>query len=161
MASGINKAILIGNTGKDPVIRVTSNGIKVASFPLATSESWIDKATGKRREKTEWHNIVIYGEGLVNITEKFIKKGTKLYLEGTIQTRKWTDSENQTRVTTEIVLQGYNCTLSILDKKSNGSFTEADYHNSIPEPEGPVPEYKGEDDTDDNINDGDHDEIPF
>lgn len=128
MASGINKAILIGNAGKNPVIRTTTNGAKVASFPLATSESWIDKATKKRREKTEWHSIVIYVEGLVNITEKFIKKGTKLYIEGAIQTRKWVDAEGAQRTTTEIILQGYNCTLSILDKKPS-SGEESEYES--------------------------------
>ncbi|CAK8162490.1 Single-stranded DNA-binding protein [Candidatus Xenohaliotis californiensis] len=131
MASGINKAILIGNTGKDPVVRSTASGAKVASFPLATSESWIDKTTNKRREKTEWHNIVIYGDGLVSITEKFVKKGTKLYIEGTIQTRRWVDAENNQRTTTEIVLQGFNCTLSILDKKQSLLSDDPGYHASL------------------------------
>ncbi|ACJ71993.1 single-stranded DNA binding protein [Abalone shriveling syndrome-associated virus] len=116
MKNSINKTILVGRTGKDPVIRTMNNGSKVANFPLATSESWIDKTKNERREKTEWHNIVIYGDGLASIAEKFVRKGSRLYIEGAIQTRKWVDVENNQRTTMEIVLQGFNSTLVILNK---------------------------------------------
>lgn len=122
MASGVNKVILLGNLGKDPVIRPTSSGAPMASFSLATSETWIDKTTKQRREKTEWHNVVVFNKGLIKIIEKHLHKGTKVYIEGSFQNRTWTDQNGEKRNTTEIVLQGFNCTLTILEKKSNGSF---------------------------------------
>jgi single-strand DNA-binding protein len=112
--SSINKAILIGRVGKDPEIRATNNGKEIASFSLATSESWKDKASGERKEKTEWHNIVVFNEGLVSVVKNYVKKGSQLYVEGAIQTRKWQDSNGADRYTTEIVLQAYGGTLQLL-----------------------------------------------
>ena len=112
----INKAILIGNLGKDPEIRTTGDGREIASFSLATSESWKDKNSGEKREKTEWHNVVVFSAGLVNIIKNYVKKGSKLYLEGSLQTRKWTDKQGVDKYSTEIVLQNFNSTLQILNK---------------------------------------------
>lgn len=119
MVGSINKAILIGNVGRDPEIRVTQNGQKIANIALATSDTWRDKSTGERREKTEWHRIVIFSEGLVNIVEQYVKKGAKLYIEGGIQTRKWVDNSGVERYYTEIILQGYNSNLMILDTRNS------------------------------------------
>lgn len=131
----LNKVILIGNTGRDPEIRTMNNGNEVAIFTLATTDSWKDKVTGERKDKTEWHRIVIYTPGLVNICKNYVKKGSKLYLEGTLQTRKWVDSQGIDRQVTEVVLQGFNCTLQLLDSKnssanSNNDFDE-NYYNSL------------------------------
>ena len=104
----INKVLLLGNVGEDPVIRSTQDGKKIATFSLATSEKWTDKKTNEKREKTEWNRIVIYSDGLANITEKYIKKGTKLFVEGSLQTRKWSDKSGVEKYITEIVLQGFN-----------------------------------------------------
>tara|TARA_R110000772_G_scaffold39943_1_gene93700 strand:- start:954 stop:1367 length:414 start_codon:yes stop_codon:yes gene_type:complete len=112
----INKAILIGNLGKDPEIRTTGDGREIASFSLATSESWKDKNSGEKKEKTEWHNVVVFSAGLVNIIKNYVKKGSKLYLEGSLQTRKWTDKQGVDKYSTEIVLQNFNSTLQILNK---------------------------------------------
>lgn len=117
MSNGVNKAILVGNVGKTPAVTLTNKGTRVASFPLATSESWIDKITNVRRDKTEWHNIVVYGEGLVNIVEKHVRKGSKLYVEGSLQARTVELSGGGTCVVSSIVLQGFNCTLSVLDNR--------------------------------------------
>jgi single-strand DNA-binding protein len=111
----INKVILIGNVGQDPEIRSTQDGREIANFSLATSESWKDKSSGERREKTEWHRIVIFSQGLVNIVRNYVKKGSKLYIEGSLQTRKWTDNQGIEKFTTEIALQNFNSTLQILD----------------------------------------------
>ena len=108
----INKVILLGNVGGDPVIRSTQDGKKIATFSLATSEKWKDK-NGEKQEKIQWHNIVIFSEGLVNVIEKYIKKGTKLFVEGSLQTRKWTGNDGVEKYTTEIVLQGFNNKLEI------------------------------------------------
>lgn len=121
MAGSINKVILVGNVGKDPEIRSTQDGRELANLVLATSDTWRDKATGEKREKTEWHRIVVFTEGLVNIVKNYIKKGTKLYVEGALQTRKWTDNAGVEKYTTEIVLQGFNSTLTILDSKNSSS----------------------------------------
>jgi len=117
----LNKVCLIGNVGKDPEIRTTQNGGKIANFSLATAESWKDKSTGEKKTKTEWHKIVVYQENLVNIIEKYVKQGSKLYIEGALQTRKWTDKKtNEDKYTTEIVLQGYQCKIEMLsDSKSD------------------------------------------
>ena len=119
MAS-VNKVILVGNLGKDPEVRSMQSGDRVASFPIATSERWKDKATGERKEKTEWHKVTIFDERLVEIAEKYLRKGSKVYLEGQLQTRKWTDQNGQERYTTEIVLQRFRGDLTLLDTKSDG-----------------------------------------
>jgi single-strand DNA-binding protein len=121
MAGNLNKVMLIGNVGKDPEIRSTQEGKEIASFPLATSESWRDRNTGEKREKTEWHRVVIFPEGLVQVIKNYVKKGSKVYLEGSLQTRKWEDNNGQERYTTEIVLQGYTSTMVLLDRSGGGS----------------------------------------
>ncbi len=121
MAGSVNKVILVGNVGKDPEIRTTQDGKEIANLILATSETWKDRATGEKREKTEWHRIVIFSEGLVSIVKNYVKKGAKLFVEGSLQTRKWTDNAGAERFTTEIVLQGYSSSLTMLDSKGGGS----------------------------------------
>src|ERR1700732_1779679 len=121
MAGSVNKVILIGNLGADPEIRRTPDGRAVANLRLATSESWRDKATGERKEKTEWHRVVIFNEGLCKIAEQCLKKGAKVYLEGALQTRKWQDQSGQDRYSTEVVLQGFNSQLTMLDRAGGGS----------------------------------------
>jgi single-strand DNA-binding protein len=123
----INKVILVGNVGKDPEIRSFGNGSKVANFSLATTDIWKDKTTHERKEKTEWHKIVIYSVGLVNIVEKYVKKGTRLYIEGALQTRKWTNQQGEERYATEIVLQGFSANLQVL---ANNKVSEANSNNS-------------------------------
>jgi single-strand DNA-binding protein len=120
MAGSVNKVILVGNLGKDPEIRSFQNGGKVANFSLATSESWKDKNTGEKREKTDWHNVAIFNEGLVRVAEQYLRKGSKVYIEGQLQTRKWTDQSGADKYTTEVVLQNYNGTLVMLDGRSEG-----------------------------------------
>ena len=120
MAGSVNKVILIGNLGADPEIRRTQDGRPIANLRVATSESWRDKATGERREKTEWHRVVIFNEGLCKIVEQYLKKGSKVYLEGSLQTRKWQDKDGQDRYSTEVVLQGFNSQLTMLDKMGGG-----------------------------------------
>ncbi|WP_137389323.1 single-stranded DNA-binding protein [Rhodoligotrophos defluvii] len=115
MAGSVNKVILIGNLGKDPEIRHTKDGRPVASFSLATTENWRDRQSGERKERTEWHNIVIFSEGLCKVAEQYLKKGSKVYVEGQLQTRKWQDQNGNDRYTTEVVLQGFNATLTMLD----------------------------------------------
>jgi single-strand DNA-binding protein len=116
MAGSVNKVILIGNLGRDPEIRRTQDGRPIANLSVATSESWRDKVTGERREKTEWHRVVIFNEGLCRIAEQYLKKGSKVYLEGSLQTRKWQDQSGQDKYTTEVVLQGFNAQLTMLDR---------------------------------------------
>lgn len=118
MAGSVNKVILIGNLGADPEIRNMQDGRPVCNLRVATSENWKDKNTGERRERTEWHRVVIFSEGLCRIAEQYLKKGSKVYLEGQIQTRKWEDQSGQERYTTEIVIQGFNGTLTMLDGRS-------------------------------------------
>jgi len=120
MAGSVNKVILIGNLGADPEIRRTQDGRPIANLRVATSESWKDKATGERKEKTEWHRVVIFNEGLCRIAEQYLKKGAKVYLEGQLQTRKWTDKDNIERYSTEVVLQGFNSQLTMLDARGGG-----------------------------------------
>jgi single-strand DNA-binding protein len=110
----VNKVILIGNLGKNPEIRKTQSGSDVASFSIATSEQWKDKNTGEKKTKTEWHNIVVFQSGLISVIKNFVKKGTKVYLEGSLQTRKWTDKNNTERYSTEVILQGFNSNFTIL-----------------------------------------------
>ncbi len=117
----INKVILVGNVGQDPEIRSTQDGREIANFSLATSESWKDKNSGERKEKTEWHRVVIFSPGLVGIVKNYVKKGSKLYLEGSLQTRKWTDNSGVEKFTTEIVLQNFNSVLQILDARERNS----------------------------------------
>ncbi|HEX5780230.1 MAG TPA: single-stranded DNA-binding protein [Xanthobacteraceae bacterium] len=125
MAGSVNKVILIGNLGADPEIRRTSDGRPIANLRVATSENWRDKATGERKERTEWHRVVIFSEGLAKIAEQYLKKGAKVYLEGQLQTRKWQDKEGQDRWTTEVVLQGFNSTLTMLDSRGGGGGGES------------------------------------
>src|ERR1700704_6657146 len=120
MAGSGNKGILLGNLRKDPEIRRTQDGRPIANFSVATSESWRDKATGERKEKTEWHRVVIFNEGLCRIVEQYLKKGSKVYLEGQLQTRKWQDKDGQEKYTTEVVLQGFNSQLALLDRAGAG-----------------------------------------
>lgn len=120
MAGSVNKVILIGNLGADPEIRRTRDGRPIANMRIATSESWRDKQTGERREKTEWHNVVVFNEGLCKIVEQYVKKGSKIYVEGQLQTRKWEDQSGQERYSTEVVLQGFSSTLQMLDGRSGG-----------------------------------------
>jgi single-strand DNA-binding protein len=119
MAGSVNKVILIGNVGKDPEIRTTQDGRELANITLATSDSWKDKSSGERKEKTEWHRIVVFSEGLVRIVKNYVKKGSKLYIEGSLQTRKWEDASGNEKYTTEVVLQNYNSTLTLLDQKGS------------------------------------------
>ena len=116
----VNKVILVGNLGQDPEIRSTNDGREIANFSIATSENWKDKSTGERKEKTEWHRVVVFSPGLVGIIKNYVKKGTKLYLEGQLQTRKWSDSNGVDKYTTEVVLQNYNSSMQIIDSKGSG-----------------------------------------
>ena len=120
MAGSVNKVILVGNLGADPEIRRTQDGRPIANLSIATSESWRDKNSGERREKTEWHRVVIFNEGLCKIAESYLKKGSKVYLEGQLQTRKWQDQSGQDKYSTEVVLQGFNGNLTMLDGRSEG-----------------------------------------
>ncbi|NND48869.1 MAG: single-stranded DNA-binding protein [Rhizobiales bacterium] len=120
MAGSVNKVILIGNLGADPEIRRTQDGRPIANLRLATTESWRDKNSGERRERTEWHRVVIFSEGLCRIAEQYLKKGSKVYVEGQLQTRKWEDQSGQDRYTTEVVLQNFNSTLTMLDGRREG-----------------------------------------
>jgi single-strand DNA-binding protein len=121
MAGSVNKVILVGNLGKDPEIRRTQDGRPIANLRIATSENWRDKATGEKREKTEWHSVVIFNEGLCRIAEQYLKKGAKVYIEGQLQTRKWQGQDGQDRYSTEVVLQGFNSQLTMLDARGGGA----------------------------------------
>ena len=120
MAGSVNKVTLVGNLGKDPEVRKMQSGDSVVSFSLATSESWRDKNSGERKEKTEWHNIVIFNDGIAKVAEQYLKKGMKVYIEGALQHRKWQDQSGQDRYTTEVVLQKYRGELTMLDSKNDG-----------------------------------------
>ncbi|MFG6514407.1 single-stranded DNA-binding protein [Sulfitobacter sp. TB366] len=119
--AGVNKVILIGHLGRDPEARSFQNGGKVCNLRLATSESWKDRTSGERREKTEWHSVAIFSEGLVRVAEQYLRKGSKVYLEGKLQTRKWQDQSGADRYTTEVILQGFNATLTLLDRREGGA----------------------------------------
>ena len=121
MVGSVNKTILLGNLGRDPEIRSMQSGSKMASFSIATSKRWKDRNTQEQKEKTSWHNIVVFGDGLVDIVEKYVKKGSKIYVEGELQTRKWQDKDGNDRYTTEVILQGYNCNLTLLDSRNSNS----------------------------------------
>ena len=120
MAGSVNKVILVGNLGADPEIKRTQDGRPIANLRIATSETWRDKNTGERKEKTEWHRVVIFSEGLCRVAEQYLKKGAKVYIEGQLQTRKWTDQSGAERYSTEVVLQGFNATLTMLDGRGGG-----------------------------------------
>jgi single stranded DNA-binding protein (ssb) len=124
MAGSVNKVILIGNLGADPEIRRTQDGRPIANLSLATSETWRDKNTGERREKTEWHRVVIFNEGLCKIAENYLRKGSKVYVEGQLQTRKWQDQSGQDKYSTEVVLQGFSANLTMLDGRGEGGAAE-------------------------------------
>ena len=126
MAGSVNKVILVGNLGKDPEIRRTQDGRPIANLSIATSETWRDKATGERKEKTEWHRVVIFNEGLCKVAEQYLKKGAKVYIEGQLQTRKWTDQSGVEKYSTEVVLQGFNSSLTMLDGRTGGGGSFAD-----------------------------------
>ena len=120
MAGSLNKVMLIGNLGADPEIRSFQNGGKVCNLRIATSETWKDRNTGERQERTEWHTVAIFSEGLVNVCENYLKKGSKVYVEGQLQTRKWQDQQGNDRYSTEVVLRGFNGTLTMLDGRGEG-----------------------------------------
>jgi single-strand DNA-binding protein len=120
MAGSVNKVILVGNLGADPEVRTLPSGNKVVNLSVATSDQWRDKNSGERKEKTEWHRVVIFSEGLVRVAEQYLRKGSKVYLEGALQTRKWQDQSGQDKYSTEVVLQGFNSTLTMLDGRNEG-----------------------------------------
>jgi single-strand DNA-binding protein len=133
MAGSVNKVILVGNLGADPEVRRTQDGRPIVNLRVATSDTWRDKNTGERREKTEWHRVVIFSEGLAKIAEQYLKKGSKVYLEGALQTRKWQDKDGQDRYSTEVVLQGFNSALTMLDRAGSGaSSDEGDFGSAGP-----------------------------
>jgi single-strand DNA-binding protein len=135
MAGSINKVILVGNLGADPEVRMTQDGREIANLRIATSDSWKDKNTGERKERTEWHRVVIFSPGLVSVVKNYLKKGAKVYLEGALQTRKWQDQNGQDRYSTEIVLQGFNSTLTMLDGRNEyGSSGMNDNYGGEPAP---------------------------
>lgn len=159
MAGSINKVIIVGNIGRDPEIRATQDGREIASLTIATGESWRDKATGERKERTEWHRVVIFSEGLVSVVKKYLKKGSKVYIEGALQTRKWVDNTGSERYSTEIVLQGFGSLLVMLDSNNGGGSSpdypdNTDHASSSPYKK---PSSKNNQDLDDDIDD----DIPF
>ncbi len=121
MAGSVNKVILIGNLGKDPDVRMAQDGMKIVNLSIATGESWKDKVSGERREKTEWHRVVIFNDKLSEIAERYLKKGSKVFIEGQLQTRKWTDQNNQERYSTEVVIPRFRGELTLLDNKAGSS----------------------------------------
>ena len=130
----INKVILVGNVGQDPEVRSTQDGREIANFSLATSESWKDKNSGERKEKTEWHRVVIFSPGLVGIVKNYVKKGSKIYIEGSLQTRKWSDASGVEKFTTEIVLQNFNSVLQILDARERNTSSDSYSSSSSSKP---------------------------
>ena len=145
MAGSVNKVIIIGNVGKDPEIRSTQDGREIASLAVATSDNWKEKNTGERKEKTEWHKVLVFSSGLVGVIKQYVKKGSKVYIEGALQTRKWQDQSGADRYTTEVVLQAYGGTLTLLD--SRGS---SDNASSAPQ-EQPQADYGANDELDSEI----------
>jgi single-strand DNA-binding protein len=127
MAGSVNKVILVGNLGADPEVRRMQDGRPIVNLRIATSESWRDKSSGERKEKTEWHRVVIFNEGLAKVAEQYLKKGAKVYIEGALQTRKWQDKDGQDKYSTEIVLQGFNSQLTMLDRAGGGSSGASDF----------------------------------
>ena len=120
----VNRVILLGNVGSDPQIRTTQDGKKIATFSLATSDKWKDKQSGEQRDKTEWHRVVVFSEGLAGIVERYVKKGTKIFVEGSLQTRKWTDKDGSEKYITEVVLQGFNSKIELLDSNNKSENSE-------------------------------------
>ena len=135
MAGSVNKVTILGNLGADPEVRTFQNGGKVCNLRIATSETWKDKATGERKERTEWHTVAIFQEGLVHVAEQYLRKGSKVYIEGKLQTRKWQDQSGQDRYSTEVVLQGYDGDLVMLDGKPEGGSSGG--YDQSPEPSTP------------------------
>ena len=133
MAGSVNKVILVGNLGKDPDIRRTQDGRPIVNLSLATTDTWRDKATNERKERTEWHRVVIFNEGLAKVAEQYLKKGAKVYLEGQLQTRKWTDQSGIEKYTTEIVLQNYSGALTMLDTRAGSGAGVAPSNGGYPE----------------------------
>ena len=158
MVGSVNKVILLGNLGRDPEIRSLQSGNKMATFSLATSKRWKDKTTQEQKDKTSWHNVVIFGDGLVSIVEQYVKKGSKVYLEGELITRKWQDSSGNDRYSTEVVLQGYNCNLTLLDSKGSNNYQQESNENQsnqeIPSNDSTIP-------SDTKESDEKEDDIPF
>ncbi|HEX2943044.1 MAG TPA: single-stranded DNA-binding protein [Rhodopila sp.] len=130
MAGSVNKVILIGNLGKDPEVRNTQDGSKIVNLTLATSETWNDRASGERKERTEWHRVVIFNDRVAEVAERYLKKGAKVYVEGALQTRKWTDQQGQERYTTEVVLGRFNGQLTMLDGRAGGSMGAGGYEGA-------------------------------
>jgi len=164
MAGYVNKVILIGNLGKDPEIRRTQDGRPIANLRVATTETWRDKASGEKRERTEWHGVVIFNEGLCRVAEQYLKKGSKVYLEGQLQTRKWQGQDGQDRYSTEVVLQNFNSQLVMLDRAGAGTgagasagMQEDDQPGYSPASNGDGPRRAGKPGFDKKIDD----EIPF
>src|SRR3954470_2188680 len=140
MAGSVNKVILIGNLGADPEVRRMQDGRPIVNLRIATSETWRDKTSGERKEKTEWHRVVIFSEGLAKVAEQYLKKGAKIYIEGALQTRKWQDKDGQDKYSTEVVLQGFNSQLTMLDRAGGGGGSDfgsedsGDFGSSSPAP---------------------------
>jgi single-strand DNA-binding protein len=139
MAGSVNKVILVGNLGADPEVRTLPSGNKVVNLSVATSDNWRDKNTGERKEKTEWHRVVIFSEGLVRVAEQYLRKGSKVYLEGQLQTRKWQDQAGQDKYSTEVVLQGFNSNLTMLDGRGENSGDSAGFSSPPARAEGRRP----------------------
>ena len=160
MAGSVNKVILLGNLGQDPDVRTMQNGKKVCTFSIATSDSWKDKETGEKKEKTEWHRVVVFNEGLVGVIENYVKKGSKLYVEGSLQTRKWTDDSGTEKYTTEIVIQGYGGRIDMIGSKGNNQEIPNDEPKQEIEKENKLENNKEKcvDDKSENLNEED---IPF
>ncbi|MCP4264893.1 MAG: single-stranded DNA-binding protein [Candidatus Brocadiaceae bacterium] len=135
MSGSLNKVILIGNLGKDPEIKTTNDGREIANFSIATRETWKDKTTGEKKDKTEWHRVVCFNEGLTRVIKSYVKKGSKIYIEGQLQTRKWTDQDKQEKYTTEVVLQNYNSSLILLDSKGENAPQGANNASVVNKPE--------------------------
>jgi single-strand DNA-binding protein len=159
MAGSVNKVILVGNVGKDPEVRTTQDGSKIVNFTMATSETWNDRASGERKERTEWHRVVVFNDRIGDVVEKYVRKGSKLYVEGSLQTRKWTDQSGQEKYTTEVVIGKFRGELTMLDTKSGGDagagYQRAPAHAPAPRGEAAPPSW-------DAPKGGDlDDEIPF
>ena len=155
MAGSLNKVLLIGRLGNDPEIKQMSNGKSVARLSVATSETWKDKSSGERKEKTEWHRVVIFNEGLVNVVQQYLKKGAQIYIEGQIQTTKYTDNNGQEKYSTQIVLQGYNSTLTMLGGGSGSGSSDRVEESSMNQDQSSLP-------SDNQISSNDlDDEVPF
>ena len=162
MAGSVNKVILIGNLGKDPEVRNTQTGGKIVNLTLATSESWKDKSSGERKERTEWHRVVIFNERLGDVAERYARKGSKVYVEGALQTRKWTDQAGQEKYTTEVVIGQYNGELTLLDRPTGGEGAAGGGSTYRPEPRAAAPAAKSGGGWDAGRPGGDiDDEIPF